>query len=577
MAKISVQRLFRRTFLITFTFLTVCILIYGYSSIKSNTKQLLKHNTSRLEVYTDSFAEELGNMRRVNRETVYSNPSFRLLARNILSDSALVQEEYYFRRMIESQTPDYGITVFSKENDETVLYKFGAKIASGTNGIARYYSFLHSLGNTPETFGWIADDQWFPAKKEGMVLLAIRNSSHGGALVSGISIQHYLDCNPFPAYSDYSSVVVYSENEILLGTEEPDISPQQLFEHSHHQQTLLDALKCGNLVSSKYLDNYGIGIAVITPLTDLAYQVLPQICYAVLILFLTTGIISAVYYFMRKFLIYPIQEIAAISNQLRQNGNMDEYNLPSSRYEEYDAIRERLFGLKDQISALEIEKANKEFEKEHALLQYFQLQTRSHFFLNCLKSLYSMLENGEHDRMKSMLLGFSNHLRFIFHDNMATVPLEAELREVSDYYRINQLDASRILIIRRDVPEELLDCQVPPLIIQTFLENSLKYNSKKGEPLIFQIKVARVSRTEGEYLQIHCSDNGVGYSQEVLNTINRDLPSGFDAYNIGINNLRRRMAIVYKNNCQTAFYNLPGGGACSALFIPMIREENTSL
>lgn len=570
----SVQRLVRRTLLVTSLLLSMGTLVYGYSSVKSYADQILERNDAQLATYAVSFSEDLDSLSQFNQSTVCNDPCFQLLSRKILSGAKRTSELYHFGRMIESQTPAYGVTIFSEHAFDSVLYKIGSRIVSNGDSITKQYAYFHQLGVSPEECGWTADGKWFLSGNLDMIFLSIRYSYNDASLISSVSLRHYLDKHPVPPYSPDSSVLLFSKDAIVLGDAASEVSHPKLVDGSYARQSLLDTLKSGYFISSKYMEEYGVGFAVVTPLSALSDQVLPHIHYAVLVLSLTIALMTVLYYFLRKSLVFPLQEMVDISRYIQnENASGKAEDLPGSRYEEYNAIRTGLFDLKNQIAALEIEKVNKELEKEHALLQYFQLQTRSHFFLNCLKSLYGMLENGEHDRMKSMILGFSNHLRFIFHDNMTTVPLEAELREVNDYYRITQLDAFRILMIRKDVPEELMQCQVPPLIVQTFLENSLKYNSKKGSPLIFQIKVMKVHQEDGEYLQIHCSDNGVGYSQEVLESINQDLTSGFDSYNVGINNLRRRMAIVYKNNCHTAFYNLPSGGACSVIFIPMLYEE----
>lgn len=277
------------------------------------------------------------------------------------------------------------------------------------------------------------------------------------------------------------------------------------------------------------------------------------------------------YRILSRVVIFPLQEIAAMSNQLGKGDGNSLPNRPMEKYQEFRNIRTALINLKDQISQFEVEKRQKELEEEHAFLQYFQLQTRSHFFLNCLKSLFNMLENEKYSSMKVMILGFSNHLRYIFYDNASTVTLEAELTEVNDYYHLILLDSSRAVFLNQDVPSSLLDCKVPPLIIQTFLENTCKYNAKTGAPLIFRIKISQCEDNGKEYLQIHLSDNGVGYDTETLEKIN-DAPTGsFDQYNVGINNLRRRMSLVYNGNFHTAFYNLPTGGACSVLFIPILH------
>ena len=100
-----------------------------------------------------------------------------------------------------------------------------------------------------------------------------------------------------------------------------------------------------------------------------------------------------------------------------------------------------------------------------------------------------MLENRQIDKMKLMIIAFSNHLRYLFHDNISTVPLFYELREIEDYYQILSLDSGKIFLLDVDVEESLKEYSVPPLIIQSFLENSFKYNNGKRGMVVFSVKI----------------------------------------------------------------------------------------
>ena len=78
------------------------------------------------------------------------------------------------------------------------------------------------------------------------------------------------------------------------------------------------------------------------------------------------------------------------------------------------------------------------------------------------------------------------------------------------------------------------------------------------------------------YLRIHLSDNGGGYTEEVLESINNSQADLFADQHVGINNLRHRVSILYGGECHMAFYNENEGkgGAHSVIYIPLIRGEN---
>ncbi|HBI71620.1 MAG TPA: hypothetical protein DDY59_00325, partial [Lachnospiraceae bacterium] len=230
-----------------------------------------------------------------------------------------------------------------------------------------------------------------------------------------------------------------------------------------------------------------------------------------------------------------------------------------------------LANLIDQKLALNNEKQLETFEKDHARLQYYNLQTSSHFFVNCLKSLYNMLGNKEYEKMQRMIIAFSNHLRYVFHDNLQLVSLESELQEVNDYYNIILLDRKSPMILNSQVDYQLNKYPVPSLLIQTFLENTVKYNKQSDNLLIFDIKI-NPAELEGEpVMQIHLSDNGIGYSPEVLEKLNSSENDLFAKKHVGISNLKHRIALIYKTNYQFAFYNIPSGGACVLIYLPLLE------
>jgi LytS/YehU family sensor histidine kinase len=179
-----------------------------------------------------------------------------------------------------------------------------------------------------------------------------------------------------------------------------------------------------------------------------------------------------------------------------------------------------------------------------------------------------MSDKGEVEKIKMMILAFSNHLRYIFHDNLLLVTLKSELDEAQDYYYIIQMDRANPILLNLDVDQSLMDYQVPPLVVQTFLENSYKYNPNTKKFLRFHVQIDQIEIEKKPYIRLRLSDNGVGYSKDVLKMLS-EADEQFEQYHVGISNLRRRMTLIYQNDYQMAFFNVPGGGACSLIYLPM--------
>ena len=97
------------------------------------------------------------------------------------------------------------------------------------------------------------------------------------------------------------------------------------------------------------------------------------------------------------------------------------------------------------------------------------------------------------------------------------------------------------------------------------------YGYKKLSLLVKSLsKIVEIE--ERPYLRLRLSDNGAGYSSEVLKKLSEP-DEQFEQYHIGISNLRRRMALIYQNDYQIAFFNAPNGGACSLIYLPMQTEQ----
>ena len=175
------------------------------------------------------------------------------------------------------------------------------------------------------------------------------------------------------------------------------------------------------------------------------------------------------------------------------------------------------------------------------------------------------------EKIKMMILAFSNHLRYVFHDNLLLVTLKSELDEVQDYYRIIEMDRGNPFLLNLEVDQNLMDCKVPPLVVQTFLENSYKYNSGDKKILRFLVQIDQIEMEKKPYIRLRLSDNGVGYSKEVLKKLS-ETDEQFEQYHVGISNLRRRMTLIYQSDYQIAFFNTPGGGARSLVYLPLQKE-----
>jgi sensor histidine kinase YesM len=339
----------------------------------------------------------------------------------------------------------------------------------------------------------------------------------------------------------------------------------------NNNNDLLTTLLAGNIILSDYYDGFGIGLSGIVSLRDMWSYLKVSVILFIAVILIICALFFVIYAFINRFLIYPLNQITNASRMLASSKGEESNLQDQENLIEYSTIRTALNQLVAQKINLEQDNISKTREKDHALLQYYQLQTRSHFILNCLKSLYHFSERGEMEKMKLMILAFSNHLRYIFHDNLMMVTLKSELAEVQDYFQIIQMDRANPLLLNLEVDQSLMDYMVPPLVVQTFLENSNKFNPGNNKFLRFHVQIDRIEMGKKPYIRLRLSDNGIGYNKDVFKKLS-ETDEQFEQDHVGISNLRRRMKLIYQDNYQMAFFNGVDGGACSVLYIPMVKE-----
>ncbi|MEO7313736.1 MAG: histidine kinase [Ginsengibacter sp.] len=129
---------------------------------------------------------------------------------------------------------------------------------------------------------------------------------------------------------------------------------------------------------------------------------------------------------------------------------------------------------KDEVDKLSLEKTVKELE-----LQTIKSHINPHFIFNSLNSIRALVEENP-SRARKAITELSNILRSSLQvEKMETVTLKKELSIVKDYLALEQMRFEERLRIELDIDEATLDQPVPPMMLQTLVENSIKHGISK--------------------------------------------------------------------------------------------------
>lgn len=189
-----------------------------------------------------------------------------------------------------------------------------------------------------------------------------------------------------------------------------------------------------------------------------------------------------------------------------------------------------------------------------------------------------MAQQQSFGRMQQMILAISNHLRYNFKDNLQLVSLAQEKEHVQNYIRIQHIAHHIPPVCEWQVDTALMDFSLPPLSIQTFVENSVKYATRPEEQLRIHVKAVILETDEGNYVDITIQDNGDGFNDSILEELNEGDSTIYTDVHVGISNLRHRISLLYGDKAWLVFFNTENGAAAE-MILPLRsrlqREDGT--
>jgi LytS/YehU family sensor histidine kinase len=125
---------------------------------------------------------------------------------------------------------------------------------------------------------------------------------------------------------------------------------------------------------------------------------------------------------------------------------------------------------KQQLDTLKLEALVKELE-----LKTIKSHINPHFIFNALNSIRALVDENP-VRARTAITELSNILRSSMQaEKLETVTFEKELNIVKDYLALEHIRFEDRLQIEYEIDEDTLDQPIPPMMLQTLVENAIKH------------------------------------------------------------------------------------------------------
>ncbi len=340
-------------------------------------------------------------------------------------------------------------------------------------------------------------------------------------------------------------------------------------EEEPEPSSLLERLQTGTTVVREFSDA-SFYIKLIIRFGPFENIMIAQLLVVFLAVFIACNLCFIMLYFQKRVL----KPILHFSNNLAiLTSDGEPIDFESNKIVELEKANRQFVDLMKQIKSIKIDLYERELEKQGMQLNFMKLQIKPHFFLNCLTTIYSMAQMQMYREIERMTLTISNYFRYLFQNGQDFVRLADEVEHVRTYLDIQSERYQAAFRYRIELDPLAANATLPPLLLQTFVENSVKYAVSRDREVEVVLRVERRLAGDETRLEIRISDTGPGFPPDVLEKLTTGQPldqSG--GTRIGIMNAIQRLHYLYVD-ADIRFTNLAGGGACVTMLLPDRPDE----
>jgi LytS/YehU family sensor histidine kinase len=214
--------------------------------------------------------------------------------------------------------------------------------------------------------------------------------------------------------------------------------------------------------------------------------------------------------------------------------------------------------MRHRLQAATIAMRTKQAEQERAYKRLAEARLSSlasrihpHFLFNTLNSIASLIPS-DPKRAEDPVGKLAAVLRFSLNGNQTgLVPLSQELKIVRDYLDIERTRFGQRLRYTVEVPADLMEIKVPPLALQTLVENSIKHvAAQRAEGAVIRVSAS----AKGQRAHLEVTDDGPGFTLDAITPEH------------GLGNVESRLELLFGERAQLSVTRVNENTAVSLQF-----------
>lgn len=287
-----------------------------------------------------------------------------------------------------------------------------------------------------------------------------------------------------------------------------------------------------------------------------------------LVLLIVAVLLVLFYLFSQYFLnaiINPIHTVCEGMSKL-DNNDLNVQIEPTGEREIRElmvSFNEMVLGIKNMFRMTE-ESSQKKHEAE---IQALQRQINPHFIVNTLNSIRFMAEVAKFDGIRKMAEALVNIVSCSFRSNSDFYTVGDELEMLRTYVYLMRIRYSNGFDVDYDVSDGCLDYQIPRLILQPIVENSITHGFDETAEELGEIHISVY--TDDEFLCLGVEDNGRGMTPEQIQLLLSGKLKPSESSGIGVENVRARLRLHFGERAGITIDSKLGEFTRTTLRIPL--------
>lgn len=394
-------------------------------------------------------------------------------------------------------------------------------------------------------------------------VLSIYNRFHmyAGGWVMNYSLSNITDYyDSLLSFQDQSIYLLDQEGNLLLqcnnGNDQVSPDTIQFLNKPGQERILLHNIPY--IIKTAEYEPYQIKIITLLPQSTLYTTALENAYHMILLLCLILIMIIIMAYVLSLNSYHQLHQVMEWFDQAEHHQAL----IPPGNKDMYSQILQNIIRIFLENDYLQVQLSERKYRQKAAELQALQYQINPHFLFNTLQTIhYEILEitNGQQSKANFMIEWLSDLLRFALGSPDSKVTLQQEIDNCMKYIQIQQERYDNTFNVDWRIPPSLISLEVPRLILQPMIENSIVHGLKYKKNGKIRIQVIR----KDTYVVFMIVDNGCGMAPDKLRKLKEELETMHSeciSEHIGLQNCNDRLVLAYSEESRVHVWSWEGRG-----------------